>query len=95
MPGYVIAKFLVTDPEKREQYSSRAREIMEKYSGKFLAGKDRMERLTGEDDGWKFTLIEFPSFEKARDFYSSPEYRDLIELRENAMKLDAVILEGA
>lgn len=67
---------------------------MKKYSGKKLAGNGKIEKIAGEEDGWRMILLEFPSFEKAKEFYTSPDYSELIKLREQAMKLDAVILEG-
>jgi uncharacterized protein (DUF1330 family) len=84
--GYLIFELEITDQQAWEEYRRVAGPIMEASGGTFLVRSERIEPLEG---GWtpaSISVVEFPSFEAARDFYRSPAYQSTIALRERASR---------
>ena len=68
-------------------------EAFHKYGGQFLARAGKFENPLGE--AWPVnTIIEFPTFEAAKDCFASPEYKQALAVRGDAIDTDLVILEG-
>jgi len=49
--------------------------------------------VEGQAHGRSF-IVEFPSYQAAKDCYASAEYQAAIELRKDAARFDLVIAEG-
>ena len=95
MAAYVIADVEVKDAETYERYRPIAAETVAKYGGRFLVRGGRVEPLEG---GWspkRIVVLEFPSMEQAKRWYSSPEYAPGIELRQAASVGRLILVEGA
>ncbi len=95
MAAYVIAEIEVIDPAPYEEYRKRVLATIQKHGGRFLV---RGGAIDSKEGGWqpkRLIVVEFPSMEKARAWYDSPEYRPLIELRQKASRGRLVIVEGA
>ena len=54
---------------------------------------DVSELVEGQSYGRSF-IVEFPSYQAAKDCYASSEYQAAIELRKDAARFDLVIAEG-
>lgn len=94
MPAYVIAMMTVTKPEAYEGYRTLAATAIAKHGGRYLARGGRYEVLEGSFPGSRMVVVEFESFEKAKAFYDSPEYRAAREQRHGAAAFNLLILEG-
>ena len=94
MPAYVIAMMTVTKPEAYEGYRTLAAAAIAKHGGRYLARGGRYEILEGSFPGSRVVVLEFESFEKAKTFYDSPEYRAAREQRRGAAEFNLLILEG-
>jgi uncharacterized protein (DUF1330 family) len=83
MPAYVIAAVDKVDPEAYDsEYGLHARQTIASHEGKLLTGGPlRIEGLEGDWRPSRIMLIEFPTFEQAREWYGSPEYQALIPRR--------------
>ena len=95
MTAYVIGEIEVTDPAAYEEYRKQVGAVNAKYGGKFLVRGGRIEPLEG---GWspkRFVVVEFPSMERALEWYRSPEYAPLIKLRQKASRGSLIAVEGA
>ncbi len=99
MAAYLIAHVEVRDPDYISEYRFKTGPLIQKHGGRNLAGAVRgtatMEALEG--DGTLPTaifVIEFPSMEKARAFYSDPEYAPMIALRQAGADTDIVLVQG-
>ncbi len=94
MVAYVI--FLVDkirDPEKLATYRSRVRATLEGRNAtvRVLHGRhDAVEGAPTTDIG----MLEFPTFEEAREWYGSPAYQDVAALRFAGADCRAVIVQG-
>lgn len=95
MPAYVVAEVEVTDPQAYDEYRKRVAPTIAKYGGRFLVRGGRVESKEG---GWqpaRFVIVEFPSMERAREWYHSPEYAPALAIRLKASNSRLIIAEGA
>jgi uncharacterized protein (DUF1330 family) len=84
LSAYVVVDLTVKDPEKLSQYSAAAAPTVAKFNGQFLA-KGKIEPLHGASAFQNKVVIQFPDKESAVNWYRSPEYQQLIELRSAGM----------
>jgi uncharacterized protein (DUF1330 family) len=92
--GYIVARIVVTDPEKYAEYVKDASEAIRKYGGRPLVRGGPYEELEGEGRP-RNVVIEFESLEQAKRYYRSPEYQAAKRKREGAGQADIVAVEGA
>jgi uncharacterized protein (DUF1330 family) len=95
MKGYIIAMIDVNDPDAYQEYAKRARPATEKYGGTYWVRGGRSETLEGEEAPGRVVIVEFPSYERAVEFYNSPEYQEAKSYREDAAVGRFVVVEGA
>jgi uncharacterized protein (DUF1330 family) len=67
---------------------------VQQYGGRFIVRGPTPQVLEGEFDAPRFVLLEFPSVERARQWYDSPEYAPLKALRQRCGRTSLVLLEG-
>ena len=93
MAVYVILQIEVTDPEKNAKYREIATPMVESYGGKYLARGGTMEVLEGQSLP-RIAIVEFPSMERFKAFYNSPEYQGPKALRQSATRGNMLVVEG-
>jgi len=91
--AYWIAHVDVRDAERYKDYVSTARPAFEKYGARFLARGGNYHVMEGKGRA-RNVVIEFPSFEAARNCYDSPEYQAAKAIRQTVADADMVIVEG-
>ncbi len=94
MSAYVIAEVNVTDPKLYDEYKKLVPATVEKYGGRFAVRGGTIESKEG---GWKparMVVLEFPSMEKARAWYHSPEYAPVLAMRLKAGTAKLILVEG-
>ncbi|PKN33946.1 MAG: DUF1330 domain-containing protein [Deltaproteobacteria bacterium HGW-Deltaproteobacteria-19] len=94
MAAYVIAQVEVTDWDKFKEYLKETPIVSAQYGGKYIARGGEMVVLEGDDYSKRVVIIEFPSLAKAKEWYSSKEYREIKKLREGAAKGLLIAIEG-
>jgi len=94
MAAYVIANIEVKDPEAYEEYKALAGNAVARYGGRFLARGGRAERLDGAWEPKRMVVLQFESFERAREWYASAEYAPAIEIRHRAAVSQLILVEG-
>ena len=95
MAAYVIVQLNVTDPEKYEAYKKLTPASIEKYGGKFLVRGGAHEDLEGKLEYSRLVLLEFSDFERAKQWYASPEYEEAKAVRAGAATAIFTVVEGA
>mgnify|MGYP001179905875 FL=1 len=95
MKGYIVCVYKsIKDQNALKNYASEARAAVEKYKGKFLVRGGN--KITTEGENWERTVvIEFSSFQEAKTFYYSEEYRKAHALLGNTVVRHHHIIEGA
>lgn len=83
MPGYLIANYTVTDPEKYAEYPPAVGPTLAQYGGKVLVASTDSKVLEGNPSP-STIVIEFESVEAVQRWYDSPEYTKVKHLRTGA-----------
>ena len=94
MAAYVIVDVEITDPALYAAYIRVVPPTIAKYGGKFLVRGGRAETLEGSWSPKRVVVVEFPTFEQAREWWESEEYRDPKALRQSASITDMILVEG-
>ena len=94
MAAYLIASIQVTDPVVYEEYRSRVPAIIAAHGGRYLVRGGRVEQLEGDAHPQRVVVLEFPSMERLKAFYDSPEYRPLIALRQRSARSSLFAVAG-
>ena len=91
--GYWIAFVTVTDPDAYAGYQHHAPAAFAKYGGRFLVRAGANEIPEGQMPA-RHVVIEFPSYQAAKDCYYSDAYQENIKRREAASTGMVTIVEG-
>lgn len=94
MPAYVIAHIDVKDPVRYEDYKKMSPVSIQKYGGRFIARGGKTEVLEGTWQPKRLVLLEFPSVERAREWWASEDYRPARDLRQATSTGDMIVVEG-
>ena len=94
MPSYMIFEIEITDQDAWDEYRRVAGPVMAASGGKFLANSSNPTPLEGGWEPASLSVVEFPSFDAARTFYHSPEYQQLVALRQRASRGRGVLVDG-
>ena len=94
MPAYVIAHIDVKDPVRYEDYKKMSPVSIQKYGGRFIARGGKTEVLEGTWQPKRLVLLEFPSVERAREWWASDDYRPARDLRQATSTGDMIVVEG-
>jgi uncharacterized protein (DUF1330 family) len=94
MPAYVLLDIEVIDPVQYETYKKLAPATVASYGGRYLARGGKTETTEGDWKPNRLVILEFESFDKAKDWMESPEYSAIKHLRQQSTHSKAVILEG-
>lgn len=95
MAAYVIGEIEVTDPGAYEEYRKQVLATVQKYGGRFLARGGRVQALEGAAPPKRVVVLEFPSYERALEWYRSADYAPLITLRQKASKGRLLLVEAS
>ncbi len=94
MAAYVIADVEVTNPEVYEEYRPRVPATIEKYGGKYVVRGGAVETFEGSWIPKRLVVLEFPSMERAKEWYNSPEYGEIREIRFRNANSNVVFVDG-
>jgi len=95
MPAYVILDIDVTDPDGFDGYRQRSGAIAEQYGGRYLVRGGDPQTVEGDWAPSRIVVLEFQSSEAARTWHESPEYQEILPIREGAADSRAIIVSGA
>ena len=94
MKAYWVANYTeIKDTERLKKYAAKAKEAVEKYSGRILARSANNVTLEGREMV-RVALAEFPDIETARNCYNSKEYVEARRHLENNVIREHIIFEG-
>ncbi len=95
MAAYIFLNIDVTDPERYADYAKQAPGTVAQYGGRYLARGGRADALEGSIPARRVVILEFPSYEQAQAWITSPEYAGPKALRHSASTSHAWIVDGA
>jgi uncharacterized protein (DUF1330 family) len=94
MAAYVISDLSARDPVALQAYRTRAAAAIAQYGGRYLARFGEIEPLEGDWLPKMLVIVEFPTIERAREWYRSPEYAEALAVRDQALSRDLILVDG-
>ena len=94
MPAYVLVNVDVKDPVRYEDYKRLAAPTIALYGGRYLSRGGRAEALEGSVIPRRIVVLQFDNAERAKQWWSSPEYRQARDLRQSCAGTDMILVEG-
>ena len=92
--AYVLVQVDVTNAQQYGEYAKLSPGIIEKFGGHFVARGGRSMTLEGPSAPSRVVIVEFPSYERAQEFYASTEYQAAKKVRAGAATAQFVLVEG-
>jgi uncharacterized protein (DUF1330 family) len=94
MAAYVISEVGPRDPVGWETYRSMAAKTIAQYGGRYLVRGGAAEAAEGGPPPKTLIIVEFPSMERLREWYASPEYAEALKVRRTALERRLIFVEG-
>jgi uncharacterized protein (DUF1330 family) len=94
MTAYLVVDIEVHDRERYETYKHMAPPSIALYGGRYLTRGGETAVLEGDWTPKRFVILEFPTLEQARAWWSSPEYAEAKALRQSIAATRMVLTEG-
>jgi len=92
--SYLIVDIEITDPERYAEYVAAVPATIARYGGRYLVRGGKTEVLEGSWAPRRVVVLEFATFERAKEWWASEEYRGSRTLRQSASVTNMVLVEG-
>jgi uncharacterized protein (DUF1330 family) len=95
MAAYVISEVEFFDEEHGQRYRELAAASIAHHGGRYIVRGAEPEVPEGEwPAAQRVVVVEFPSMERLRAWYTSPEYAEALKLRDAALTRRLLFVEG-
>jgi uncharacterized protein (DUF1330 family) len=94
MPAYVIVNIDVFDPEGYLKYKDIATPTVPLYGGRYIVRGGENGILEGDWQPKRVVVLEFPTLERAKAWWNSPEYTPAKEIRQRTAHTQMIFVEG-
>ncbi|MBX2867307.1 MAG: DUF1330 domain-containing protein [Acidiferrobacterales bacterium] len=94
MSAFLICDVKVKDRDKLLQYLSLSEHTLAPFGGKFHVQAGKIEVIEGDWNPQVIIIAEFPSMEKAKEWYSSAEYAKALKVKPDAIERNMIITDG-
>jgi uncharacterized protein (DUF1330 family) len=95
MAAYVVVEVSVTDPQTFQEYRKLTPSTVQEFGGRFIVLGGQKQPLEGDWQGAHVALIEFPTIERANEWYNSPAYARAKAIRQKSARTKMIILQGS
>lgn len=94
MKGYIVCVYeSINDNNSLKEYADKAFEAVQKYNGNFLIRGGKNITTEGRDFV-RTIVIEFSSFDTAKEFFYSKDYQNAHKLLKKTVIRNHQIIEG-
>ena len=94
MSAYVIVDVEIKDPVRYDDYKQLTPPTLAAYDGKFIVRGGAAETLEGEWTPGRMVVLEFPSAERAKEWWASEIYAPAKALRQAIADTKMILVEG-
>jgi len=94
MKAYVISEVEIVNPEAADRYRELAARSIEQHGGRYLVRGAEPDVVEGEATARRVVIVEFPTMQRAREWYASREYAQALEYREAALNRRLMFVNG-
>ena len=95
MSGYIIAHVDVTNPTQYEEYKKLSSAAMQAHGAEVCVRGGQVAVLEGDWAPTRVIVLKFPTFEQAKAYHDSVEYRKARDSRAGAAVMRMIAVEGA
>jgi uncharacterized protein (DUF1330 family) len=95
MPSaYIVSDITITDPARYEEYKRLSTLAIQAHGAEICVRGGPIQVLEGDWSPRRVVVLKFPSVERARAFYDSPEYTQARTMRQGAAVMRMIVVEG-
>jgi uncharacterized protein (DUF1330 family) len=94
MKAYIIVDVNIRDHSRYEEYKKLTPPSLVPFEGKFVVRGGATETLEGDWTPGRIVVLEFPSAEKAKAWWSSEGYAPAKALRQSTSDTRMILVEG-
>lgn len=94
MPAYIIVDVNIHDLTQYEDYKKLTPASVAAYDGKFIVRGGKAETLEGDWQPGRIVVLEFPTTERAREWWSSEMYAPAKSLRQRIATTRMLLVDG-
>jgi uncharacterized protein (DUF1330 family) len=94
MKAYLIVDVTITDPVLYEEYKKLTPASIAAYDGRFVVRGGQTETLEGDWRPGRMVVLEFPSAERAKEWWHSALYSKAKEIRQRGAITKMIVVEG-
>ena len=94
MSAYVISEVEMRDAADLEAYRTIAAKTIAQYGGRYLVRGGAANLIEGGPAPKTIIVVEFPTMERLREWYASPEYAEALKVRRTALDRRLIFVEG-
>ena len=93
MAAYLIANYNVTDPEAFKSYPPATKTTLQAHGAEMVVADFDTEAVEGEA-GKVTIVVRFESKDALHDWYNSPEYQDVVNVRIDNSEGNMIFVDG-
>lgn len=94
MAAYIIVEVDIHNPAEYEDYKKLTPGSLVPYDGRFIVRGGAAENLEGDWQPKRIVVLEFPSVERAKEWWASSEYAPAKALRQRTSTTRMIVVEG-
>ena len=94
MPAYVIVDVEIHDPVRYKDYMALTPASIAEHGGRFVVRGGETRTIEGDWKPGRIVVLEFPSMERAREWYDSPNYVKARAIRHATARTRMIFVEG-
>jgi len=94
MAAYVIVDVSIHDDVEYEEYKKLTPPSIKTYDGRFVVRGGQSTTLEGDWKPERIVILEFPTVERAHEWWNSELYSKAKAIRQRAAKTKMIIVQG-
>jgi uncharacterized protein (DUF1330 family) len=94
MPAYVIVEVSIHDPVAYKEYIKLTPASISAYDGKFIVRGGETIPVEGGWDPDRIVVLEFPTIERAKEWWHSEEYEKAKKIRQASAQTKMIFVDG-
>ncbi|MEO6328325.1 MAG: DUF1330 domain-containing protein [Ginsengibacter sp.] len=94
MAAYIIVDVSITDKKEYEEYKKLTPAAIAAYDGKFIVRGGATETLEGNWEPERIVVLEFPTVERAKEWWNSEIYAKAKAIRQRSAKTQMIVVQG-
>ncbi len=94
MSAYIIVEINIKNAQLYEDYKKLTPASIKAYGGRFVIRGAKTESLEGNWNPERIVVLEFPSVERAKEWWASVEYAPAKEIRQRSSFTKMLVVDG-